>query len=102
MSQSYILNTTIHFAPRPLLRPEPFPPLTLGLLLLQSRGPLERRRWQPELRMCQPLLFFLGRIMKFNRQRLATYASSRISQPSSTIYGELSTSPYFEFLRSAR
>jgi hypothetical protein len=37
------------------------------------------------------LLFFLGRIMKFNRQRLATYAASGISQPSSSMYAELST-----------
>ena len=32
------------------MRPEAFPPLTLGLLLLQDRGPFEQRRWQPESR----------------------------------------------------
>ena len=53
----------IDFAPQLLLRAEPFPPLTLGLLLLQGGGPSEQRRWQPERRMCQPLLFRLGRVV---------------------------------------
>ena len=43
-----------------------------------------------ELRMCQPLLFYLGRVVFLRRQRLATYAASRISQPSSFICAELS------------
>ena len=58
-------NTPINFAPKHLLRAEPFPPLTLGLLTLRSGGPSEQRRWQPELRMCQPLLFYLGRVGSF-------------------------------------
>jgi hypothetical protein len=52
--------TPINFAPQHLLRAEPFPPLTLGLLTLRGGGPSEQRRWQPELRMCQPLLVLLG------------------------------------------
>jgi hypothetical protein len=80
----------MHFPPQLLLRAEPFPPLTLGLLLLQGRGPLKQRQWQPEVRMCQPLLFCLDIAVSFRRQRLATYAASRISQPSSSIYAELS------------
>ena len=39
--------------------------------------------------MCRPLLFFMGRIIKFNRQRLATYAASGIAQPASSVYAEL-------------
>jgi len=76
--------------PQELLRAEPFPPLTLGLLSLGGGGPSEQRRWQPELRMCQPLLFYLGEVVSFRRQRLATYAASGISQPSSPICAEVS------------
>jgi hypothetical protein len=83
-------ETTIHFAPQLLLRAEPFPPLTLGLLLLQGRVFLEQRRWQPELRMCQPLLSSLDIVVSLRRQRLATYAAAGISQPSSYFYADLS------------
>ena len=82
-------NTPIDFAPQLLLRAEAFPPLTLVLLLLQGRGPLELRRWQTELQMCQPLLFYLGRVVSLRRQRLATYAASGISQPSSPMHADL-------------
>ena len=78
-----ITETVIGFAPQLLLRAESFPPLTLGLLLLQGRGPLEPRGWQSELRMRQPLLLYLSRVVSLRRQRLATYAASGISQPSS-------------------
>ena len=81
----------MHFTPQLLLRSEAFPPLTLGLLLLQGGGPLEQRGRQPELRMCHPLLLSLRRIMKFKRQRLATYAASGMSQISSVMHAELST-----------
>jgi len=73
----------IEFSQQLLLRAESFPPLTPGLLPLQGRGPLKQRQWQPELRMFQPLLFSLGRVVSLRRQRLATYAASGISQPSS-------------------
>ena len=72
-----------------LLRAESFPPLTLGLLPLQGGGPLKQRQWQPELRMCQPLLFYLVRVVSLKRQRLATYAASGISQPSSPMHADL-------------
>ena len=68
----------MHFAPQLLLRAESFPPLTLCLLVLRSGGPSEQRRWQPELQMCQPLLFYLDRGVFFRRQRLATYAAAGI------------------------
>jgi hypothetical protein len=52
-------NSPIDFASQQLLisRTGPFPPLTLGLLILRSEGPSKGRQWQPELRMCHPLLF---------------------------------------------
>ena len=93
-ANSELMNTPIHFAPQQLSRAEPFPPLTLGLLTLRGGGPSEQRQWQPELRMCQPLLFYLAAVISFRRQRLVTYAAPGISQPSSSIYEELSTQAY--------
>ena len=81
----------IPFAAQLFLRAESFPPLTLGLLILQDGGPSEPRRWQPELSAyggCQPWLFNLGRVVFLKRQRLATYAASGISQSSSYIWAE--------------
>ena len=53
-------KTPIELAPQQLLRAEPFPPLTLGLPPLRRRNASEQGRWQPELQMYQPLLFYLG------------------------------------------
>ena len=83
-------KTPIELAPQKLLRARPFPPLTLGLLHLRGRAPLEQGSRKPELRMCQPLLFYLGRVFCSRRQSLVTYAASAISQPSSPIHAELS------------
>jgi hypothetical protein len=75
--------------PHEHLEAEAFPPLTPGLLTLRGGGPLEWRLWQPELRMCQPLLFSSGKVVEFRRQRLATYAASGTHQLSSPTYVEL-------------
>jgi len=39
----------MYFDPRHLLRAEPFPPLTLGLLPLRGADPSKHRPWHPEL-----------------------------------------------------
>ena len=80
----------MHFAPQHLLRAESFPSLTFGLLTLRGGGSSERRQWQPELRMRQSLLCYVGKVVSLRRQRLATYAALGISQLSSATYAELS------------
>jgi len=86
MRKMFIALTTCEHS-----RAEPFPPLTLGLLPFLGGGPLDRGQCQPELRMCQPLLFYSGRVVSFGRQMLATYAASGIPQPSSPFYVDLNT-----------
>jgi hypothetical protein len=75
------------------LRSGTFPPLTLGLLSLPHDGPSNRSLWQPELRMLPAFALPCRQMYLLELAKLATYAASGKSQPTSSNQPESTVNP---------